>query len=517
MSKHLPKIPKGKWINTADIWGNDYFMMSIVDMFVNDYPKLGLGGFVKHYVSSMENGYTPMLFLRREFERNSEYLADKMIKNPNWVKGIYDKIIKSGTDFFKLSEKMVRTDFKKLSNNEIIRLFKVIQKVHRISHMYGASINWMADAEKERFSHKVLKIISDKIITRNLPLTTPEVFSVLTTPLRLSYVEKEENEFLEIAQILFLNKKIKTLFKKNKIDQLKKQLIKFPKEYKIIQKHFKKWRWTPFMYEGPAYQTNHYLERWQSLLKAQQSPAVLIRQKKKEKERIKKQQKELLVKLRFNPKEKKIINIAKEAVWIKGFRKDVLYHGMYCYVPMFKEIGRRNGLTLKQIRNLCQWEIPQILQGKKFDPNELNQRHRFSAMYVTKGKFQILLGREAKQFLAKINMEATKVKGVKEMRGTCACPGKVKGTVKIVLTQADNKKVKKGDILVSHTTGPDLMPAMKRAAAFVTEAGGLTCHAAIVARELNTPCVVGTLIAAKVLKDGDKVEIDATKGVVKKI
>ena len=62
---------------------------------------------------------------------------------------------------------------------------------------------------------------------------------------------------------------------------------------------------------------------------------------------------------------------------------------------------------------------------------------------------------------------------------------------------------------------PDYLSAMKKAVAFVTDEGGITCHAAIVARELNKPCIIGTKIATKVLKDGDEVEVDADKGVVK--
>ena len=58
---------------------------------------------------------------------------------------------------------------------------------------------------------------------------------------------------------------------------------------------------------------------------------------------------------------------------------------------------------------------------------------------------------------------------------------------------------------------------MKKAAAIVTEQGGITSHAAIISRELRVPCVIGTKIATKVLKDGDKVEVDATKGIVKKL
>ena len=75
----------------------------------------------------------------------------------------------------------------------------------------------------------------------------------------------------------------------------------------------------------------------------------------------------------------------------------------------------------------------------------------------------------------------------------------------------------KGDILVSIASDPDIVPAMKKAAAIVTEQGGVTSHAAIVSRELGIPCVIGTKIATKVLKDGDIVEVDATKGTVRKL
>ncbi len=74
-----------------------------------------------------------------------------------------------------------------------------------------------------------------------------------------------------------------------------------------------------------------------------------------------------------------------------------------------------------------------------------------------------------------------------------------------------------GDILLSQATSPDLLPAMKKAAAIVTEQGGITSHAAIVSRELGIPCVIGTKIATKVLKDGDLVEVDANRGIVKKL
>ena len=69
--------------------------------------------------------------------------------------------------------------------------------------------------------------------------------------------------------------------------------------------------------------------------------------------------------------------------------------------------------------------------------------------------------------------------------------------------------------MVSVSTSPQLLPAMKLSAAFITDMGGITSHAAIVARELKTPCIVGTKIATKVLHDGDLVEVDANRGIVK--
>ena len=64
-------------------------------------------------------------------------------------------------------------------------------------------------------------------------------------------------------------------------------------------------------------------------------------------------------------------------------------------------------------------------------------------------------------------------------------------------------------------TTPDLMPTIKQAKAIITDEGGLTCHAAIISRELGIPCIIGTKIATKVLKNGDLVEVDAEKGILK--
>lgn len=103
------------------------------------------------------------------------------------------------------------------------------------------------------------------------------------------------------------------------------------------------------------------------------------------------------------------------------------------------------------------------------------------------------------------------------VKGRAACLGKAQGKVKIVLSKEEIVKVKKGDILVTTMTSPDYVMAMRRASAIITDEGGITCHAAIVSRELGVPCIVGTGNATSVLKDGDLVEVNAYKGIIKKI
>ena len=100
------------------------------------------------------------------------------------------------------------------------------------------------------------------------------------------------------------------------------------------------------------------------------------------------------------------------------------------------------------------------------------------------------------------------------MKGKGVFLGKIKGCVRIIVSNSDLYKIQEGDILVTGTTRPDYVPAMKKAGAFVTNEGGLLSHAAIIARELKKPCIIGTKIATKVLKDGDFVEVDAERGIV---
>jgi pyruvate, water dikinase len=98
------------------------------------------------------------------------------------------------------------------------------------------------------------------------------------------------------------------------------------------------------------------------------------------------------------------------------------------------------------------------------------------------------------------------------LQGLPAVPGEASGIVRVLADVKDGGRLQDGEVLVAQMTNPDWLPTMRRASALVTDSGGMTCHAAIVARELGVPCIVGARTATKDLKDGTMVTVDGTHG-----
>jgi phosphoenolpyruvate synthase/pyruvate phosphate dikinase len=159
-------------------------------------------------------------------------------------------------------------------------------------------------------------------------------------------------------------------------------------------------------------------------------------------------------------------------------------------------------LTLEEIKSE---KIPPIQELKKRDAGFIYTETKLYAGATKEhieNKYNLYLERDV------ANMGSP-------IKGTTAYNGFVRGKVRRIMGHEHINLIKKGEILVSPMTMPDFLPAMKKAAAFVTDEGGLTCHAAIVAREMKKPCIVGTKIATILLKDGDLVEVDANKSIVR--
>lgn len=177
-------------------------------------------------------------------------------------------------------------------------------------------------------------------------------------------------------------------------------------------------------------------------------------------------------------------------------------------------LSRKIGLEPRLILMANQSEMKKIFKIFK-PPNteELKKRREHSALIIDKASEKIFCGADA----GRIEAALLPSQGGKTITGQMAFVGRVRGRVKIVLDPVKSAHFKPGDILFADMTRVEYLPIMKKAGAIVTDAGGLLCHAAITARELKKPCIIGTKIATKVFKDGDLVEVDAERGIVKKV
>jgi len=165
-------------------------------------------------------------------------------------------------------------------------------------------------------------------------------------------------------------------------------------------------------------------------------------------------------------------------------------------------------------------ELFEIFDGKAFDKKLIKERSICYAASITDGKIQKHCLKEA----IEVNKLLSHVEAKDEIKGMIVSPGKAKGRAIIcpMLTDHDeiaklDKRMKKGDILIAETTSPDVMVLVNKAAAIVAEQGGVLSHAAVVSRELGLPCIVQAKDAIKIFKDGDIVEVDAEKGIVKRV
>ncbi|MBI2445606.1 hypothetical protein HYV43_04425 [Candidatus Micrarchaeota archaeon] len=175
---------------------------------------------------------------------------------------------------------------------------------------------------------------------------------------------------------------------------------------------------------------------------------------------------------------------------------------------LYGEIARRAGMSIADVSLLTCNEISLLLKDSGSRPGmrqTAKARQSGFSMLETPTRLQLTTG-----------LPESGVHGAaaKLLRGISASPGTAVGTVRIVLTNQDLPKIRAGDVMVATMTRQDFVPYIRRCAALVTDEGGVTCHAAIIARELVIPCVVGTHSATQVLQSGRKIRVDGLRGTV---
>lgn len=326
---------------------------------------------------------------------------------------------------------------------------------------------------------------------------------------------REHEKLLKIAKKIQRNNKLTKFFRLNNSKKIIKDLEKVNKEIYIkLLSHQDKFSWMNiYCWLGEPFALPDYIKRIKNLLKFDCQNELL--KLKKEREIREKRSQELIEKLKIGKDTLMLIITIRDYAYLKAYRFDVYSISQYNVRNLIAEIADRNNISSLDVIYSTPQEIVNWLENKT-QPNIslIKEREKEYAIIKLGGREIIIYsGRELAKF--KRSFKVKDYSRLKEIKGNVTFPGKVIGKVKIVLDGSMIKKINKGDILVAPMTNPDYTPVIPKVSAIITDQGGLLCHAAIIAREFNIPCIIGTKIATQVLKDGDQVEVDAENGVVR--
>jgi len=397
-------------------------------------------------------------------------------------------------------------------------------KLQSAYQKHGNNLLGASDALEKKAGEREYKnyIKANLNLSAGLYITTAIgrlVHGLLVDKLRLYYpnIGQNELEFL-VAEITYPPKH--TPLVESRLDLLDlciylrkhgiktNNIKKFPKASEIFEKYYAKYHFVPVNFNEDPWTRKDIMKQLMALNKYDC---------KKEKENILQNHKEKIKIAKRKLKEKKNAEITQLAevlqvgTILNEYRKYVFCRASLAYRPLFKEIALDN--ESKDWRD-C-WKLtPEEIFKLHFENDKkiariIKNRDWTGIIYADAlPGYKILTKKEIVPFIDEINSikDEDKISVGGEIKGMIANKGKIVGTAKIILEKKDFGKFKDGDIIVTAMTSVDFIPLMERAGA---------SHASIVSRELNKPCIIGTKIATKVLHDGDLVEVDADRGIIK--
>lgn len=408
-------------------------------------------------------------------------LLEFMQKDPNWVKKRMIKTQNAVKGLERLTLKTVLAAEKATSEkiSKLVPIFKHFLDKTRSYWKESAFIDIFDPYQGEVLSF----VFGDKKHSIN-----PQDAQTLLLP-RQSILTEENADF----------EKVKQLYQK------KRQDIQNPKLITALNRHAHKYWWLQNDYQQAT------------ILKGQDFVHRLDEKTIKRTENLATEKKKLAEKYRLDQKTLQRIRQFEDLAYLRDIRKKFTQITNYGFLRFFHLTAEKMDIPISEVNFLvtfCEYEA--FLRKDAVLLAELKQRTKTGCFGIndTANNRFVIESKRAKELFDQL--ENTKHVG-DILYGNAASLGKAVGPAKIIKGQNDFHKFKTGDILITAMTRPEFVPVMKKAAAIVTDEGGITSHAAIVSRELGVPCVIGTKIATKVLKDGDLIEVNANHGFVRKL
>jgi phosphohistidine swiveling domain-containing protein len=485
-----------------------------------DIAKITGGLKVKKTLIVIERDFLKFYYDFVSAAKIGRYFLKQIINDRDFFQKVIRNIYKYSEEMEKFCSKIDQLkNLSKLDNNELSKIYSEYIKRLCILRTWGWVPPMLDGMERSFFSDYLADNFKKYLAKIKREDDFSRLYSVLSSSEKVSEVQNEELQRLKM--ILKFSRAADFAAAAEDIKAGKDENFgkKYPDIFPAIKKHLRNFAWLPYGYSGPVMTSKHLFKLMADNL-TKGDIAKQIADIENHYKNIAAEKEAIAREIVLPEKLKYLFKVSAELMFIKDYRKGVYQKSYVVMDKILAEIALRLIISLKGVKYLILSEIMAALASAKKAEHYrdiLPMRMEKCCYLTVDGGVEIFEGEKCEEIIKKnsqpIAVSAVKEK-VKQLKGMVAYAGKVKGVVKIVLTADDVAKVNEGDILVSSATNPDLISAMKKAAAFVTDTGGIICHAAIVARELKKPCVIGTKIATHVLKDGDIVEVDANLGVV---
>ena len=452
--------------------------------------------FLEHHEDTSTNWYGDL----ENFTAMGEIIIEKLKNDKNYSTQVLKEEISLGKKVIKLSDKIMKEDLTKFNK---AKLAKYIGKLYQAGKdLCGVGfVAVVSDLRHYKLSTLLKDIIKKKVEDLKLNININEAFSILITPIKNIFARDLKLDLFELALIVSRQGKSDLAVNDPRIKKLKEKYI-----------------WFDFGYVGPSHDEKFYVEEVKEILTMGNIESRLA-EAEKELELFAVKQEELVEKLQLSEVEQNLFKGARDIMYNKQYRTETEFKMFFALDLLLDRAAELLEISKVNLHRCSLYELLDILAGK-LDIQDLpvaGRKQHCVCIEEPGKKFFYLTGKAAEKYLAEnvaqeeFNINTTSVHGM------VAYIGEATGKAKVVLTAKDIDKVAEGDILIAVQTSPDFLPAMKKASAFVTDIGGITCHAAIVAREMKKPCVVGSKVATKIFKDNDLVKVDGNNGDVIKL
>lgn len=400
-------------------------------------------------------------------------------------------------DFMNFCRDVEQKDLSKAGDDELLSIFEEYVEKNTAMLPYRAVVFFLDHILDEKLQSKLEELDE---VDFHMDMVTPEK--------ELPFL-KERKNLLKIGKEIEGNEELVDIFQNSENEEIWQKL---PSEHReTIQNHINEFSWIKTdRYTGEPLARQDILENLSQVVGRSNESLKKIQHNREKK--LKKLEK---AKEAGGEELEKLLEIAQEYAYFRTYRMDAIYEGDYRVRNMFKEIAKRADLEYEDVIYLTVPEIEDALRGNKVSKDVIDCRKEEYIVYLVEDEISVLQGDEAEKHISDFEEEnRTDWEEQAKIEGTVAQRGQVESEVRLVFEDADIEKLEKGDILVSPMTTPDMMVGIMDAEGIITDEGGMASHAAIVSRELGIPCVIGTGTATSILKDGDKVRIDAEEGYV---